>query len=121
MNSLLDFILKVLLAAISFTFLLSWGYVKQQRKSEELVQNLCVKIEKKILSELEKKPDISVQEIEEIVKGTKASLFWSRNKVQINEPKKFIKTYMDHMVKKGVLKEVVVNNCKKYAKNDSED
>lgn len=113
-----DFIIKVLLVGVSFAFLLAWGYIKQQRKNEELVQNLCNKIEKQILKELKNKPDLSIKEIEEIIKNTKASLFWSRKKVQITDSKKFIKTYLDHMLKKGVIKEIIVNNCKKYTLND---
>lgn len=111
---MISFILKVLLFAVAFTFLYAWGYVKQQRKTEELLNALYKKAETKILKELKKQEFLTKNEIEKIVKGTKASLFWSKNKVQVVDPKLVTKNLITKMINEGLIVEISNSRPKKY-------
>ncbi|SHJ78241.1 hypothetical protein [Tepidibacter formicigenes] len=111
---MISFILKVLLFAITITFLLAWGYIKQQRKNEELLNKLYKKIEGKIVTELKKRKELTIKDMEGIIKGTKVSLFWSKNKVMVTEPKILIKNLVVDMINKGLIVEVFNKGSKKY-------
>ncbi len=107
-------ILKILLFAVSVTFLLAWGYVKQQRKNQELLEGLMKKSEEKVLRAMKKDETVSKKDIEEIITGTKASLFWSKNKVQITDPKIVSKNLISDMLSKDLIVEISDKKSKKY-------
>ncbi|MCT4509337.1 MAG: hypothetical protein N4A48_11410 [Tepidibacter sp.] len=111
---MVSFIFKIILVAITFTFLLSWGYIKQQRKNEELLNKLYKKIENKIMSEFNKKEKLTIKDIENLIKGTKASLFWSKNKITVTDPRLFIKNLIKDMLSKGLIIEIIDNNSRVY-------
>jgi hypothetical protein len=46
---MIGFLGKVVLFGVTITFLLAWGYVKQQRKTEELLKLLYKKCEDQIV------------------------------------------------------------------------
>ncbi len=114
MINLIGFILKIFLFAITITFLLAWGYVKQQRKNEELLNKLYKKIENKIIEELKKREALTIKDMEAIIKGMKVSLFWSKNKVMVTEPKILIKNFLTQMMNKGLIVEEFSKGAKKY-------
>ncbi|MEJ8554710.1 hypothetical protein [Tepidibacter sp. Z1-5] len=111
---MMNFVFKILLVAVTFAFLLSWGYIKQQRKNEELLNNLYKKIENKVMNEFKKKEKLTIADIENLIKGTKASLFWSKNKITVTDPRVFIKNMIKDMMNKGLIVEVVDNNSRVY-------
>lgn len=111
---MMNFVFKILLVAVTFAFLLSWGYIKQQRKNEELLNNLYKKIQSKIMNEFEKKEKLSITDIENLIKGTKASLFWSKNKITVTDPRIFIKNIIKDMENEGFIVEDIDNNCRVY-------
>ncbi|CAH2214762.1 conserved protein of unknown function [Tepidibacter aestuarii] len=111
---MINVLFKILLVAVTFTFLLSWGYIKQQRKNEELLNKLYKKIENKIMNEFNKKEKLTVKDIENLIKGTKASLFWSKNKLTVTDPRLFIKNLIKDMLNKGLIVEVVDHNSRVY-------
>ncbi|WFD10974.1 hypothetical protein [Tepidibacter hydrothermalis] len=111
---MINIVFKILLVAVTFAFLLSWGYIKQQRKNEELLNNLYKKIENKVMNEFKKKEKLTIKDIENLIKGTKASLFWSKNKITVTDPRIFIKNLIKDMLSKGLIIEVVDNNSRVY-------
>ncbi|WP_156099354.1 hypothetical protein [Caloranaerobacter azorensis] len=111
---MISFILKVLLLAIAFTFIYAWGYVKQQKKNEELLNALYKKAEAKILKELRKRKFLTKKDIENLIKGTKASLFWSRSKVQVVDAKLVAKDLIMKMTNEGLIVEMSNSKPKKY-------
>ncbi|QXM05233.1 hypothetical protein [Crassaminicella indica] len=111
---MLGFILKVLLLGVTIAFLLAWGYVKQQRKTEELLNTLYRKCEDKIIKELKKTDALTGKDIEKIIYGTKASLFWSKNKLQVTNSKIVMKHLIMDMINKGTIEEVLNSKPKKY-------
>ncbi|SHK53683.1 hypothetical protein [Paramaledivibacter caminithermalis] len=108
-----DFIFKTLLFALTIAFLGSWGMIKQQRKKQELVSKLYRNVESIIIKELQNKKELSIMEIEEIVKGTKASLFWSKDKIKVIDSKLVCRKLLKNMVAKGLITEQMRKN-KKY-------
>ncbi|MBB6214200.1 putative transcriptional regulator [Anaerosolibacter carboniphilus] len=99
------FIFEVLFFAITITFLLAWGYVKKQRKAEALIDKLYENCEDKILREFEHKEALSEKEIKNVIEGTKASLFWSKNKVIVQDANLVIDTIIERMKKKELILE----------------
>jgi len=110
----ISFILEAVLLAITITFLLAWGYVKQQRKSEELYRKLFINCEDKIIKKIKNQGTITVKEIEEIIRGTKGTLVWSKNKLQVTDSKIVTKTILTDMINKGLINESVDKGSKKY-------
>lgn len=99
------FILEVVFFAITITFLLAWGYVKKQRKKEDLIDHLYRNCENRILKGLENRNALSKKEMEGMIQGTKASLFWSQHKVILREPGRIMDKIIDDMIGKGLIEE----------------
>lgn len=114
---MIRFIFEVFIFAITITFLLAWGYVKKQRKTEELLNKLFEKCESKILKGFEYKDLLSKKEIEAIIEGTKASLFWSKNKVNVQNANLVIDRIIENMTEKGLIVEDLSNKKRAYRLN----
>lgn len=92
-----EYIFAVIMFALSITFLLSWGYIKEQRKYEELYHKLLLKIEKEIRSVL-KKEALRKSEILEITNNTQTKLFWSKNKIKVTDAKQMSEIVINKMM-----------------------
>ncbi len=102
---MLTTLFEIILFAVAFTLLMAWGYVKKQRQSEELVTRLMYSCEKKVLKAFKKNNLLSYVELAEVVKGTKASLFWSKNKAIVNDPSEILDKILADMMRKGLITE----------------
>jgi hypothetical protein len=111
---MISFMLKAVLLAVTITFLLSWGYVKQQRKAEELYRTLGIKCEGKIIKKMKTKGSITVKEIEEIISGTKGTVIWSKNRLQVKDSKIVSKTILENMINRGVITKAIEKGPKRY-------
>lgn len=100
---MVEIIIKILLVAVTIAFLGGWGIVKQQRKNHELLEKLYKKTEKKIISTLKIHEKLTIKEVEEIIKGTKASLFWSKQKIVVKDPKIISKDILSKMIEKDLI------------------
>jgi|SRR5690554_2378122 len=96
-------LLKILSVAVCVTFLISWGYVKQQRKNQELLARLHKNIEAKILKEFSGKEVLTVQEIEDLLTGVTASLFWSTKKIKVTDPGVVANNVLEDLKHKGMI------------------
>ncbi len=114
---MIDKIIMVLVIAIGFTIIYAWGYVKQQRKGQELFNELKRKLEEKILKELKKTESLSNREIEILIVGMKASLFWSKDKIKIIDPKIVSLNLINNLLSKGLIIEITRKNHKRYKIN----
>jgi len=98
-------ILKTIIEILCFTlvimFLYAWGYVKQQRQSEELLREISKKAEKKIMKALKKNGGMTRKELEGELVNLKASLFFSKNKAIIKEPKMISRQVLSKMLEEG--------------------
>jgi hypothetical protein len=96
-------IIQILFMAVTVAFLISWGYIKKQKKQEELYSLLLKKCEKKILNGFKDKSSLSKTEIENIIKDTKASLFWSKSRAQIEDARLFSDTVIEFLLDQSVI------------------
>lgn len=94
---------EIILFAVTVTLLMSWGYVKKQRQSEELIGELMQNCEKKVRKAFKKNDLLSYVELSEIIMGTKASLFWSKKKAVVNNPSEILDKILKEMVGKGLI------------------
>lgn len=111
---MLGFIWKVLLLAVTIAFLGAWGIIKQQRKTQELLDKLYKNAQSKVINELKNRGELSTLQIQDIIKGTKASLFWSKNKVKVTDTKLVARDLMKKMVEQGMVREESKNGKKIY-------
>ena len=100
---MIGFLVKILLFALSFTFLLSWGYVKQQRQMEEMLEKLQKKAKRRIRKAFRKKEILTRKDIEALVQTTSISLFWSKKKLQVTDPSKLANQILTEMKENGEL------------------
>lgn len=111
---MLSFLLKVLFLAVTIAFLGAWGMVKQQRRSEELLGKLYRKAEGKVIKELNNREQLSITQIEDIIKGTRASFFWSKSKVHVTDSKLVARDLMKKILEKGIVSEGIKRSKKIY-------
>lgn len=108
------YVLEVLLLAVTIAFLGAWGIIKQQNKGNELIQRLFSKAQKKVIKELKIRGSLNIKEIEKIITNTKASLFWSKDRVKVVEPKLVAKQLVEYMLKTEIIEEKTDKGRKIY-------
>lgn len=99
-------ILEVLMFALAFTFLFSWGFVKSQRQEEELYSTLMRKCRAIVIKEFRKEKILSHKELSKLITGVKASLFWSKKKIIVDKPETVLDIILKEMIEKGDIKEL---------------
>lgn len=109
------FILKVLLVALAVAILYSWGLIKQQRKTEELLNKLYGKAEKRILEAFQKEDILTQQEMASLIEGTKASLFWSKHKLQVTDPSQVTQQVINNLLQRNLIEPVAQKGPKRYS------
>ncbi|MCK8058572.1 MULTISPECIES: hypothetical protein [unclassified Fusibacter] len=105
----MQIVFEILLLAVTLTFLMAWGTIKKQRKHDELIHQLLYKCEKKVLKAFEHKDQLSLTEIEMMIEGTKASLFWSKDKVEITDARLMSGQIIKTLVDKKILTQISKN------------
>ncbi|RDY23720.1 hypothetical protein CHF27_006225 [Romboutsia maritimum] len=103
-------IIYILLFAIATIIIYTWGLFKEKNKSKDLLDILYSKGEKKILKALDSKGSLSRKDIEKELMNLKASLFYSKNKLVVQDPSHFSKVLVGKLLQKGV----IVKNSKGY-------
>ncbi len=66
------------------------------------------------MNEFNKKEKLTIKDIESLIKGTKVSLFWTKNKLTVTDSKLFIKNLIKNMLNKGLIIEIEDNNSRLY-------
>ncbi len=97
-------LLEVLFFALTFTFLMAWGTIKKQRKSQEMLDLLSKQCEKKIYKAFKSETTWREDDLEAMLEGTQAKLFWSRERAVVNTPEIMLKSILDKMAEKGEIK-----------------
>lgn len=100
----MEYILYILLFAVATVIIFTWGIVKEQRKTDDLFNILYSKCEKAILKEFKKKKTLSKKDIENKIINTKASLFYSKDKLVINNPTHITKVLIGNLLKDEIIK-----------------
>ena len=75
----MKYIVYILMFAVATVIVFSWGIIKEQNKSRDLMSQLYKKAENNVLKAFKRKDVLSRKDIENEVKNVKASLFYSRD------------------------------------------
>lgn len=98
-------IIGIFLFAIVTTILYLWGLKKSATQAQDLERILLSKCAHKIVRAMKQKPLIDQKWIAEQVSGMKAGLFWSRQRIQVNNPQEFSKKVIAYMLEQQMLED----------------
>ena len=95
-------IFAIFLVALAVVILLSWGYIKEQKKSMLLYKKMINELENKVYKKLYEKNDkkIHFKEIKKIIKNYKTSIFWTKNQISVRNSKKISEQILENLIKK---------------------
>lgn len=79
----------IVLFAMATAFVYGWGVIKQHNQTRDLSQLLFSKGAGRVKKYLKTHDTITIREMEGLVKGMKASLFYSSNKAMVMDAKDF--------------------------------
>ena len=99
----MKYIVYILMFAVATVIVFSWGIIKEQNKSRDLMSQLYKKAENNVLKAFKRKDVLSRKDIENEVKNVKASLFYSRDKMIVQNPKSFTKSLINTMINNNVI------------------
>lgn len=99
----MKYILYTLMFALATVIIFSWGIIKEQNKSKDLMNQLYKKAESKILKAFKKKDVLSRRDIEKEVKDIKASLFYSKDKMVVHNSSNFAKNIINAMISRNLI------------------
>lgn len=99
----MKYILYILMFALATVIIFSWGIIKEQNKSKDLMNQLYKKAETKVLKAFKKKQVLTRKDIEKEVKNVKASLFYSRDKLIVQNSSSFSKNIINTMIRKNLI------------------
>lgn len=77
------------------------SHFKKQNKSKDLMSQLYKKSETKIIKAFKKKQVLTRRDIENEVKNIKASLFYSRDKIVVQNSSSFAKNIINTMISRN--------------------
>ena len=89
--------------ALATVIIFSWGIIKEQNKSKDLMNQLYKKAENNVVKAFKRKDVLSRKDIENEVKNVKASLFYSRDKMVVQNPRSFTKSLINTMINNNVI------------------
>ena len=89
--------------ALATVIIFSWGIIKEQNKSRDLMNQLYKKAENNVVKAFKRKDVLSRKDIENEVKNVKASLFYSRDKMVVQNPRSFTKSLINTMINNNVI------------------
>ena len=99
----MKYIIYILMFAAATVIVFSWGIIKEQNKSRDLMNQLYKKAENNVVKDFKRKDVLSRKDIENEVKNVKASLFYSRDKMVVQNPRSFTKSLINTMINNNVI------------------
>lgn len=99
----MKYILYILMFALATVIIFSWGIIKEQNKSKDLMSQLYKKAETKVLKAFNKKQVLTRRDIENEVKNIKASLFYSKDKMVVQNSSSFAKNIINTMINRNLI------------------
>ena len=99
----MKYIIYILMFALATVIIFSWGIIKEQNKSRDLMNQLYKKAENNVVKAFKRKDVLSRKDIENEVKNVKASLFYSRDKMVVQNPRSFTKSLINTMINNNVI------------------
>ena len=99
----MKYIIYILMIAAGRVIVFAWGIIKEQNKSRDLMNQLYKKAENNVVKAFKRKDVLSRKDIENEVKNVKASLFYSRDKMVVQNPRSFTKSLINTMINNNVI------------------
>lgn len=99
----MKYIVYILMFALSTVVIFSWGIIKEQNKSKDLMNQLYKKAEAKVLKAFKKKDILTRRDIENEIKDIKASLFYSKDKMVVQNSSSFTKNIINTMIGRNLI------------------
>ena len=99
----MKYIIYILMFAAATVIVFSWGIINEQNKSRDLMNQLYKKAENNVVKAFKRKDVLSRKDIENEVKNVKASLFYSRDKMVVQNPRSFTKSLINTMINNNVI------------------
>ena len=99
----MKYIIYILMFAAATVIVFSWGIIKEQNKSRDLMNQLYKKAENNVVKAFKRKDVLSRKDIENEVKNVKASLLYSRDKMVVQNPRSFTKSLINTMINNNVI------------------
>ena len=99
-------IFYILLFAFVTVIISIWGLIREKNKTNDLLNILYNKAEKKIIKALKSNKTLSKKQIEKELLNLKASLFYSKNKLVVKDPSSFTVFIIGRLLEKGIIVKV---------------
>lgn len=106
-------VLGILAFALVTAVLYVWGLRRSATQASDLERNLLSKGAARVLKYLKTHETISKAETTELVKGLRASLPWSRQRVAVEDPKAFAERLLEFMQEQLYLERLPDGRCRR--------
>ena len=111
---LLKYIPYILLFALVTMIIYAWGLWRSMRQQQDLSNLLSAKGISKVKKALKKNGAMSAKELEPVVKGLSAKQPFTREKIEVTDPVKFLGSIMPYMINQKLISETQKNGKAVY-------
>ena len=115
MVTIIHYIPYVLLFALVTAVIYAWGLWRSIRQQQDLSNLLSAKGVAKIKRALRKNGAMSRQDLEPVIKDLAAKQPFSREKIAVTDPKKFLDSILPYMVKQRIITEETQGGKRVYS------
>ena len=105
METIIHYIPYVLLFALATAIIYAWGLWRSMKQQQDLSNLLSAKGVAKIKKALRKNGAMSRRDLEPVIKDLAAKQPFSREKIAVTDPKKFLSSILPYMVKQRIITE----------------
>ena len=105
-------IIGIALFALATAILYVWGLKKSAGQRADLNRILLNRCGNKVLKYLKKHKEITKAQVAEQINGVTASEFWSKNRLKVQDPKKFAQNVIDFLLDQQFIESAGSNRFK---------
>ena len=103
METIIHYIPYVLLFALATAIIYAWGLWRSMRQRQDLSNLLSAKGVTKIKKALRKNGSMTRRDLEPVIKDLTAKQPFSREKITVTDPKKFLDSILPYMIKQRII------------------
>lgn len=103
METIIHYIPYVLLFALATAIIYAWGLWRSMRQRQDLSNLLSAKGVTKIKKALRKNESMTRRDLEPLIKDLTAKQPFSREKITVTDPKKFLDSILPYMIKQRII------------------
>lgn len=111
---MLKYIPYILLFALVTMIIYAWGLWRSMRQQQDLSNLLSAKGISKVKKALKKNGAMSAKELETVVKGLSAKQPFTREKIAVTDPGKFLGSILPYMINQKLISETQKNGKAVY-------